>query len=372
MTDTRYAAIILAAGLSSRMKSFKPLLPLGAESIADRVISSFTKNSCDVLLVIGWNKDLLLSGLKTRYITIVENPDYEQGMFTSVLAGIHRLQPQLDGFFIMPVDIPLVRPATVRGLMDEAAKQPGKIIYPAFGRERGHPTFVPSCLVSGIASWQQDGGLKAFLRIREELSLDLPVPDRNILFDIDTADDYQEAQERFRTYDIPTDEECDVIMDVIHPVATNVRRHCRKVAEVAVFLGEKLRHQGQDINLPLVRAAALLHDLAKGMPDHDTVAGRMLNDMGFGAVGNIVALHTDLTEGAEIVSLETKIVYLADKFVENDKIIPLEERYRTWDRRFAVTPDVKVGILRRKSRALQVKQELEVILGGPLENIINV
>jgi molybdenum cofactor cytidylyltransferase len=214
MKISRYAAIILSAGLSTRMEQFKPLLQLGGETIADRVISLFVQNHVDVLLVVGWKKEALLSGIKSHHITIVENPDYEKGMFTSVLSGIGRLHANYDGFFIMPVDIPLVRPATVRRLLDEAAEYPGKIIYPTFGKHRGHPPLIPSSLITAILEWKQEGGLKAFLVSRKELARETQVPDENILFDVDTSNDYREALERFRKCDAPTDAECNIMLDV--------------------------------------------------------------------------------------------------------------------------------------------------------------
>lgn len=367
MTQVRYAAIILAAGFSSRMEQFKPLLRLGGETMVDRVISMFAQNNVDVFLVAGWNKEALLSGFKSHDVTVVENHDYQKGMFTSVLAGISCLPLNYEAFFVMPVDIPLVRSVTVHRLLDEADRQPGKIIYPTFETHRGHPPLIPSSLIPPLLQWKQDGGLKAFLNSCRELALEVPVCDCNTLFDIDAADDLQEALERLRRYDVPTEEECDVIMNVIYPMSLPVRRHCMKVAEVAMVIGSRLQQRGRKIDLEMIRAAAMLHDLAKGMPDHDREADRMLHDMGFGKVGDLVAEHTDLKNADSQTTLEEKIVYLADKFVDGDNVVSLDKRYRTRDRRFAVTPEIEAKILQRKARALKVNREMEQILGYTLD-----
>jgi len=366
----RFAAIILAAGYSSRMEQFKPLLSLGKETMTDRVISMFAQNNVDVFLVVGWNKEALLSGIKSRQMTIVENPDYQKGMFSSVVAGISCLPSNYESFFIMPVDIPLVRPATVHHLLDEAARYPGKIIYPTFFEHRGHPPLIPSSLIPSLLQWEADGGLKAFLHDREELAWEVPVPDRNILFDIDAAEDLREALKRLQRYDVPTEGECDVIMNVISPMSRSVHAHCLKVTEVAMAIGSRLKERRRKIDLEMIRAAALLHDLAKGRPDHDKEADRMLHDMGFGKVGDVVADHTDLRNSNGQASLEMKIVYLADKFVDEDNVVSIDKRYRIRDRRFAVTPEVEAKITQRKARALRVKRELEQILDYPLERFI--
>lgn len=370
MTQARYAAIILAAGYSSRLEQFKPLLSLGGKTIADRVISIFAQNNVDVFLVVGWNKEAMLAGIKSSRMTVVENPDYRKGMFSSVLAGVGRLRVNYEAFFVMPVDIPLVRSATVHRLLDDASRHPHKIIYPVFDNHRGHPPLIPASLIPALLSWRQDGGLKSFLHSQRDIVREAAVCDRNILFDIDTAQDLQEAFERWRRYDVPTEAECSAIMNEIHPMPPTVRSHCLKVAAVAMVIGSRLQQRGQEIDLAMIRAAALLHDLAKGMPDHDKEAGRMLQDMGFGKVGDLVADHTDLRNADSPTSLEAEIVYLADKFVDDDNVVSLDKRYRTNDRRFAVTPEIEADILQRKARALGVKQKVEQILGYALEENI--
>jgi molybdenum cofactor cytidylyltransferase len=207
MKHRQYAAIILAAGFSRRMEQFKPLLPLGEETITDHVIATFLQNDVEVYLVIGWRGDELRAGIKKREINIIENHKYRQGMFTSIQTGIRHLQPVPESFFIMPVDIPLVRPSTISRLLYEARENPGKIIYPVFGKRRGHPPLVPSSLAAAILGWQKGGGLRAVLETQANAALEVEVPDSNILFDIDTHEDYDAMLERFQRYDVPTGEE---------------------------------------------------------------------------------------------------------------------------------------------------------------------
>lgn len=196
--NAQYAAVVLAGGLSIRMKQFKPLLPLGDETIADRVISTFLRNKVDVFLVVGYRHEDIAAGIKKRDITIVYNPDYEKGMFSSIQAGIRRLGPECQAFFINPVDIPLVRPATIKRLMTASGKNPDKIVYPVFEGKRGHPPLIPSALAPAILGWKKGGGLKAVLKSKERLALEVPVPDSFILFDIDTPEDYAELREHFK------------------------------------------------------------------------------------------------------------------------------------------------------------------------------
>jgi molybdenum cofactor cytidylyltransferase len=364
----RYAAVVLAGGFSTRMQQFKPLLPLGEETITDHVISTFLSEGVDVLLVAGYRQHELRSGIRQRNITVVDNPDYEQGMFSSVRAGVSHLEPWHQAFFLLPVDIPLVRQATISRMLATAEDAPGRIIYPVFGGRRGHPPLIPASLVPTILSWDKEGGLKTVLDSRRKTSLEIIVPDSNILFDIDTQEDYDALLKRFQNYEIPTDEECKVILNDVCQVTPERIQHCLKVAEVAVAIGKALEKSGRKVNVEIVRLAAMLHDIAKGQRKHDIAGGRILRELGFGKVGDIIAVHSDLAGGDTHLSLESKIVYLADKFVRGEKLVTIEERYHHPD----WTPEVQKRVLERRKVALSVKREFENLIGCSLEKVIHV
>ena len=190
-----HAAIILAAGFSRRMAKFKPLLPVGGETFIDRLISTFLDNDVEVYVVVGYRGEKLKAAIRDRNVVIVENPDYQLGMYSSVQAGVRVLAPGYKAFFVMPVDIPLERPATIKRLTAASVQNPGRIIYPVFHKKRGHPPLIPMNLASTITGWKRDGNLREVLDSLEELSLEVSVPDSNILLDIDTAEDYRSLVE---------------------------------------------------------------------------------------------------------------------------------------------------------------------------------
>ena len=250
-------------------------------------------------------------------------------------------------------------------------ENPEKIIFPVFGKKRGHPPLIPVVLRPTILGWKREGNLKEILDSHEKLALEINVPDNNILLDIDTPDDYARLQKRFHFYEIPTEEESEIILTDICQVPYNIRLHCIKVAEVADNIGKSLVKAGQNPDLDVIHAAAMLHDIAKGKFEHDITGGRWLSEMGFAKTGKIVSVHTDLGQGNEEVSLESKIVYLADKFVKGDKLVSLEERYQSSFNRCGSNPEVEAIVLQRQKRAKSVKEELDRILGYPLEQIID-
>ena len=180
------------------MKQFKPLLPLGEATVTDHVIATFLSVGVDVFLVVGYRQDEIRAGIKKRDIAIVYNPDYEKGMFSSIQAGIRQLQPVHQAFFILPVDIPLVRPATVKRINGSWRQNTRiKLFTPYSPGQRGHPPLIPCSLIPVILGWGKSGGLKAVLKSQEKLALEVPVADSNILFDIDTPEDYTAAAGAF-------------------------------------------------------------------------------------------------------------------------------------------------------------------------------
>jgi molybdenum cofactor cytidylyltransferase len=360
------AAIVLAGGFSSRMRQLKTLLPLGKTTVTDHIISTFLKVHVDIFLVVGYRRYDIIKGIKNKNIKIIYNPDYKHGMFSSVQAGIRCLQPMHRAFFILPVDIPLVRPATIRRLIDTAGENPGRIIYPVFRGKRGHPPLIPSGLIPVILGWEKSGGLKAVLKSQEKLALEIKVPDSTILFDIDTPDDYTALLKRYQHYEVPTDEECDVILNDVCKVAPERIRHCRKVARVAVAIGKALDAAGHKVDIEIIRTAAVLHDITKGQRKHDITGGEILRELGFGKAGDVVAVHSTLADGDLSQPLEAKAVYLADKLVAGEKLVSIEERYYHPD--FA--PEVQAKVLERREVARNVKRELEELIGRPLESVI--
>ncbi len=116
-------------------------------------------------------------------------------------------------------------------------------------------------------------------------------------------------------------------------VPPHIVRHCEKVALVAVFLGRELRHQGEPLDLALVCAGGLLHDLTKHHSlrtgeNHAESARRKLFDLGYPEVAEVVGQHIFLKPGPPGHPIRAEeLVYYADKRVRHEEIVSLEERF---------------------------------------------
>jgi putative nucleotidyltransferase with HDIG domain len=113
----------------------------------------------------------------------------------------------------------------------------------------------------------------------------------------------------------------------------HIVQHSLEVTRVALFLAVELNKRGQRIDLDLVEAASLLHDLTKTecfrtREDHAKTGCQLLKEMGYVRVGEVVGEHIQLSKEQDPASVsEEEVVNYADKRVLHDRIVSLEERF---------------------------------------------
>ncbi len=197
MKSPKFSAIILAAGYSSRMAAFKPLIRIGEKSFVEHAIALFrTTGIEEIVTVLGHRAQELLPVVKAAGSRFTLNASYADGMYTSIQAGVKALKHPADAFFLLPVDIPLVRPATVRQLATGFEQHGAPLVcYPLFQSKRGHPPLINTRLVDRILSYEGQGGMREFLRGCEAQAISIPVADPFIRLDADTPRDLLRLKE---------------------------------------------------------------------------------------------------------------------------------------------------------------------------------
>ncbi len=195
----RFSAIILAAGFSKRMGRFKPLLPLGDTSIIGHVVNQFREAGVnDIRVVVGHKRERLEPVLAKLRVISLYNSNFRDGMFSSVVAGVSSLEPEIEAAFILPVDIPLVDSDTISHLMKMYNQADRQILRPCFKGRRGHPPLIPRLYFKDILTWNGEGGLKVVLWQKMSQTMLVEVPNKDILFDVDTPDDYAQLIEKWQ------------------------------------------------------------------------------------------------------------------------------------------------------------------------------
>ena len=188
----RIGAVIPAAGLSSRMGAFKPLLPCGEGTVIESTVRSVLPYASDVVVVLGYRADEVRQALSDRFdgrVRITLNPEYRMSdMLRSVQIGLSALS-ECDGFFLLPGDMPAVAGSTFSALIG-AFDGSQKVLYPSFDGRKGHPPLIHGSLIQEILRFDGGGGLRAALsRAPSKL---IPLSDKGITADLDTPGDYAE------------------------------------------------------------------------------------------------------------------------------------------------------------------------------------
>ncbi|MFA7405577.1 MAG: DVU_1551 family NTP transferase [Pelobacteraceae bacterium] len=365
-------AIILAAGYSSRMGAFKPLLPFGDSTVLERAVTLFrSAGISDIRVVVGHRADDLLPLLELLQVRPLLNERYREGMFSSVLAAADSLESENGAFFLLPVDIPLVRRETVELLAHSYGTAGKGIIYPAFRGTRGHPPLISNSYRNSILSWQGDGGMKALLMQYETDSTTIETGDEGILLDMDTPEDYERLRELLHRRAIPSRQACEQLLTGRFGADSPVVGHCRAVAHLALLMAGRVNDGGCRLDLELIEASALLHDLAKGEPRHAAAGAAMLRKMGYDAIADLVAVHMELPlrEGDAINAAD--LLFLADKLMEGERFVPLETRFRRQLERHADDLPVLDNIFRRLESARTIQRRVEARLGLSIADLLS-
>jgi molybdenum cofactor cytidylyltransferase len=184
--------VIPAAGASTRMGAWKPLLPFAGTTIIGTVVAAALGVCSRVVLVTGYRGGELAARFRSEARVIaVENSRWALGMFSSVQLGVSRVMTRR--FFVTLGDMPWITPAVYEALQDAAAG--ADVVFPAFGGRRGHPVLFHERVRDAVAAGDPAGG--SMRAIAEAFQVrDLAWPDDSVIRDVDTPEDLGPADPR--------------------------------------------------------------------------------------------------------------------------------------------------------------------------------
>ncbi len=180
------------------MGEAKQLLRLGESTVLGQTIENVRRSAVkEIVLVLGSSAETirrqlpasLLEGLK-----VVVNPAYEQGMASSLRAGLSALGPQVAAALIVLADQPFVRPETLNQLADQHRRTKAQIVIPSYQGIRGNPVLIDRSIFPEVMALQGDVGCRAIFGNHLEGTVNVEVEDEGILLDIDNHEDYERFQ----------------------------------------------------------------------------------------------------------------------------------------------------------------------------------
>ena len=187
----RIAALVLAAGQSRRMGVTNKLLAeIDGKAMLARVLETVAESQCVKTLLVTGHEAEAVGALADRHkVAHVHNPDYEQGLSTSLKAGLGALGEDVDGAIVCLGDMPRLKAATLNSLIAAFNPVEGRAIcVPTHDGKRGNPVLWGRRFFSSMQELAGDVGAKHLIGEYAELVCEVPTEGSEIFLDIDTPE----------------------------------------------------------------------------------------------------------------------------------------------------------------------------------------
>ena len=184
-------SIILAAGESRRMGKPKLIMPFGESTMIDAVIHEAIHSELNqIIVVLGADREKIMSQIKDYPVIIAENPDFHHGMLSSVQCGLRVLPDNTDAVMVLLGDQPMIPVSVINNMIDEYRHANKGIAVAVHNGVRGHPLVFNIKYKPEVEKLNSDHSLKDLTRKHKEDILEVEVGTPVILRDIDTPEDY--------------------------------------------------------------------------------------------------------------------------------------------------------------------------------------
>jgi molybdenum cofactor cytidylyltransferase len=207
------SAVVLAAGMSLRMGMPKQLLPIDGKTILERTLQNVRASNVDeIVLVLGHAAESIEKTIAAADLKLVRNPDYQQGMGTSLRAGLTAVHADAQAALIILADQPWVSSETLDRLIACQHDSKQQIIIPMYRGFRGNPVLLDRSVFPEVQALDGDAGCREIFGNHTENILKLAVDDPGILLDIDNRDDLEKLDANVKRDPAPNHSEPGIIV----------------------------------------------------------------------------------------------------------------------------------------------------------------
>lgn len=184
------AAVVLAAGRSTRMGTPKLLLTLSGRSVLRHVVDHALASRCEeVVVVVGEAAGRMAEEVRIPGVRVVVNDRYREGMGTSLAAGVSTLPPECDAAVVLLGDQPCVTAEVIDALIDAYRRTRKPIVASRYGDVTGAPTLIGAALFNEARQLGGDVGGRFLIQQHPDLVEEVPVP-RSATIDVDTPEEF--------------------------------------------------------------------------------------------------------------------------------------------------------------------------------------
>jgi len=183
------SVIILAAGESKRMGKPKQLMPMGRTTILEQTVENCLNSKVnEVIVVLGHRAEEVIRTIAARPVKLAINPNYQQGVSTSIIAGINMVDSRARAVMIALGDQPFIDSQTLNRLIDEFCNHDKGIAIPVYRGRRGHPVIFAIRYKGELLGLRGDIGGREIIDRHPDDVLEVAVNCEGICIDIDTVD----------------------------------------------------------------------------------------------------------------------------------------------------------------------------------------
>ncbi|OIQ93304.1 nicotine blue oxidoreductase [mine drainage metagenome] len=186
----RIGALILAAGRSTRMGSVNKLLcPTAGVPLLVRAVDAACASRCaQVMVVTGFEAELVEAALAERPVSFTHNPAFGQGMSSSLRCGLKAMPQDLDAVLVMLGDMPEITAGQIDRMLAAYAPDQPSIVVPESGGRRGNPVLWPRRYFAEMCALTGDVGARSLLERHADQVTSVSIPGDAIFADVDTPD----------------------------------------------------------------------------------------------------------------------------------------------------------------------------------------
>jgi len=187
------SAVVLAAGAARRLGRLKQLLPWGGQTMLEHVVDTVLASAVDeVVVVLGCQAAVVQQALASRPVRGVVNAAWEEGLATSLRAGLAAVSPQAEAALFVLGDQPRLTSQTINRLLAHYRTTRCPIVVPVYLGRRGNPVLFARSLFPELLALQGDVGGRVLLEKQRADVAEVDVGSEEIFVDVDTLQDYKE------------------------------------------------------------------------------------------------------------------------------------------------------------------------------------
>lgn len=360
----KIGGLIVAAGLSSRMQDFKPLMKIENKPLIINTINSLRQSGIeDITIVVGYRGKDIEQCVKDENVNIIYNENYNNSfMYDSFKIGLREVASNCDAIAFIPGDIGFVSKYTVDLLIKELESTESKIVQPKYKNEVGHPPIISSQCFDYLLTYEGEGGLKGGMNHFEEESLYISTPDKFILFDMDTKEDFIRVKRDYESRQNLSYEDCKYLLKYFN-VSENIISHSEKVKNICTDLGQSINKYKNTLNIELLKSAAMLHDIKRHEKNHSKEGANLLKDLGYEKIASIVETHMKIDNEMENNINENTILYYCDKLAIEDKFVDIDKRFKDKLNKYKYSKEIQENIMKKYNTTLKIKSNIISIIG---------